>query len=232
MKQIDLDTLTPAQLDELRSQLAEKEKADKERIRKERESYKGIVTQTVKEQFLKLQNLSSELSLVKADIFGQFASIIELKNELYGTKSGQQSHTFTDDDGRSISIGYRQIESFDDTLDMGIAKVREYIDSLAVDENSARIVDLVNKLLKKDAKGNLKASRVLDLQNFADKVQNPLLIEGVNIIREAYKPTRSSIFIEAESRDVAGTGAAMPVPLSITSVDFPEGTNIRMEVFK
>jgi hypothetical protein len=30
----------------------------------------------------------------------------------------------------------------------------------------------------------------------------------------------------------AGTGAAMPVPLSITSVDFPEGTNIRMEVFK
>lgn len=232
MNKIDLNNLTPAQLAELKNQVAEKEKADKERIRKERENYKDIVTQTVKEQFSKLQNLSSELSLVKADIFGQFASIIELKNELYGTRSGQQSHTFTDDDGRSISIGYRQIESFDDTLDMGIAKVREYIDSLAIDDNSARLVELVNRLLKKDSKGNLKANRVLDLQNLADQVQNPLLIEGVNIIREAYKPTRSSIFIEAEHKDVAQTGQAVPVPLSITSVDFPEGTSIRMEVFK
>jgi hypothetical protein len=232
MKQFDLDKMTPAQLAELKAQLAEKEKAEKEHIRKERESYKNIVTQTVKEQFVKLQNLSSELSLLKADIYGQFASIIELKNELYGTKSGQASHTFTDDEGRSITIGYRQIESFDDTLDMGIAKVREYIDSLAVDENSARLVELVNRLLKKDAKGNLKANRVLDLQNLADKVQNPLLIEGVTIIREAYKPSRSSIFIEAEVKDLANTGQSVPVPLSITSVDFPAGTNIRMEVFK
>ena len=232
MKQIDLDTLTPVQLEELENQLTAKKLANAERIRKERESYKGIVSQTVKEQFLKLQNLSSELSLIKADIFGQFASIIELKNELYGAKSGQQSHTFTDDDGRSISIGYRQIDAFDDTLDMGIAKVRAFIDSLAVDENSAKIVELVNRLLKKDSKGNLKASRVLDLQNLAAKEQNPLLIEGVNIIREAYKPTRSSIFIEAEFKDIDQTGKSVPVPLSITSVDFPEGTNIRMEVFK
>lgn len=232
MKPIDLDRLTPAQIDELKVQLAEKEKADKERVKNERESYKNIVNQTVKEQFTKLQNLSSQLSLLKAEIYGQFAAIIELKTELYGAKSGQQSHTFTDDDGRSISIGYRQVESFDDTLDMGISKVREYIDSLAVDDNTAKLVDLVNRLLKKDIKGNLKANRVLDLQNLADKVQSPLLTEGVTIIREAYKPTRSSIFIEAEHKDSTKTGASVPVPLSITSVEFPEGTNVRMEVFK
>ncbi len=230
MLNLEIDKLTPEQIKELEAQLEAKRMAEKNRIKAERENYKGLVNATVSEQFQKLNQISSMLSIAKADIYRQFAAIIELKQELYGAKSGQMSHTFTDDEGHSITIGWRMIDEFDDTLDQGIAKVREYIESLAIDDNSARLVEMINKLLKKDAKGNLKANRVLDLQNLADKVQNPLLIEGVTIIRESYKPSKSVIFVEAEQKDTMGK--KQPVPLSITSVDFPEGYEPNVEVFK
>jgi hypothetical protein len=230
IKQIEIEDLTPDQLKQLEQKIADKKLADANRIKSERENYKSIVSNTVGEQIKVLHNVSDLLSLAKADIYRQFAAIIELKQELYGSKSGQMSHTFTDDEGHSITIGWRVVDTFDDTLDQGIAKVREYIESLAIDDNSANLVDMINKLLKKDAKGNLKANRILDLQNLADKEQNPLLIEGVTIIRESYKPAKSVIFIEAEQVDQMGK--KQPVCLSITSVDFPEGYTPNLEVFK
>jgi hypothetical protein len=149
---------------------------------------------------------------------------------LYGSKSGQQSHTFSDEDGNTITVGFRTIDNFDDTLDMGIAKVREYLDSLAVDAKTSKLIDMINRLLKKDAKGNLKPSRILDLQNLADKEQDPLLTEGVIIIRESYKPQRSAIFIEAETRDAEQK--RISIPLSITSVEFPDDYEPDIDVFK
>jgi MinD superfamily P-loop ATPase len=114
---------------------------------------------------------------------------------------------------------------------MGISIVREYIDSLAVDQNSADLVDMLNKLLKKDAKGNLKPNRILDLQNLADQKQNETLNKGVEIIRESYKAKRSAIFIEAAVPDTI-PGTSKSVALSITSADFPEGFTPNFDVFK
>ena len=152
-KTIDLKQLSPEQKADLMEQLKSENAAKKNREKAERESYKTIVGSTVEEQFVKLEQLSSNLSIAKADIYRQFAAIIELKQELYGAKSGQMSHTFTDEDGRSITIGWRQVDEFNDTLDMGIALISEYITTLAIDENSANLVEMINRLLKKDAQG-------------------------------------------------------------------------------
>ena len=124
-KEINLNDLTPEQVKGLVDQLKKQEAAKKEREKAEKDQYRTIVGQTVAEQFKKLEEISSKLSIAKADIYRQFAAIIELKQELYGSKSGQSSHTFTDDEGRSITIGWRQVDSFDDTLDMGITKIRD-----------------------------------------------------------------------------------------------------------
>jgi hypothetical protein len=230
MKDIEIEDLTPEQLEQLELKLAAKKQAKKDALANERASYKELVNQTVREQIIDLQSVSNMLSLAKAEVYGSFAAIIQLKQELYGAKSGQQSHTFTDDDGNSVTIGFRVIDKFDDTLDMGISLIREYITGLAVDANSANLVDMINSLLKKDAKGNLKPNRVLDLQNLADKVQNEQFYKGVEIIRASYKPVRSAIFIEAEVLDSIGKKQA--VQLSITSVDFPEGFEPNFEIFK
>lgn len=227
---IEIDKLTPEQLASLEQQIAAKKQAEKDRIAQERNNYKELVSKTVHDHIIELQTVNNMLSLVKANVFGSFASLIELKNELYGVKSGQQSHTFTDESGNSITIGFRVIDRFDDTLDMGIACVREYINSLAIDENTSKLVDMINNLLKKDAKGNLKPNRILDLQNLADEIRNESFYKGVEIIRSSYKPIRSALFVEAEVVD--SIGAKQAVALSITSAEFPEGFTPNFEVFK
>ncbi len=230
MDQIDLDQLTPEQIEALEARLLAKQQAEKAQKEKNIADYKELVARTVSGQIIELQQVSNMLSLAKANVFGNFAAIIELKQELYGAKSGQQSHTFSDNNGNSITIGYRVLEKFDDTLDMGISLVNKYLDSLATDEKSKRLVGYINKLLKKDAKGNLRASRVVELQNIADKEDNPDLTEGVEIIRKSYKPVRSRIFIEAET--TGDNDKKQSVGLSITSVDFPEGFKSNVEVFQ
>ena len=228
-KTIDLKQLSPEQKADLMEQLKSENAAKKNREKAERESYKTIVGTTVAEQFVKLEQLSSNLSIAKADIYRQFAAIIELKQELYGAKSGQMSHTFTDEDGRSITIGWRQVDEFNDTLDMGIALISEYITTLAIDENSANLVEMINRLLKKDAKGNLKPNRIMDLRNLADKIGNEQLTKGVEIVMAAYRPSRSVIFVEADKKDAQGKRQS--VALSITSAPFPEGYEPNFNVF-
>jgi len=225
-----MQSLSPEQMKALEIEIENNKLAEQNKLKAERDNYKGLVNQTVREQIIDLQSVTNMLSLAKANVYGSFAAIISLKQELYGAKSGQQSHTFTDDDGNSITIGWRVIDKFDDTLDMGISLIREYIGSLAVDEKTSQLVDMINNLLKKDAKGNLKPNRILDLQNLADKQQNEQLNKGVEIIRASYKPVRSAIFIEAETLD--NIGRKIPVSLSITSADFPEGFEPNFEIFK
>ena len=152
----------------------------------------------------------------KLEIFRSFEAILELKEELYGIKETQRSHTFTTSDGNlSIIIGHRVIDSFDDTVHSGIAKVKDYISKLTTNEKP-ELEKLIDLLLKKDKNGNLKASRVLELEAIANENGDETLLEGVKIIKEAYKPSKSSTYVEAYYKDK--TGRMISVPLSITSV--------------
>ncbi|MBI9065428.1 MAG: DUF3164 family protein [Marinilabiliaceae bacterium] len=224
MSPIDLDQLTPAQEEALLQKLQAKQAAEAANVKAEREIYKETVGKTVAETIKEMEVISSMLSRSKANVFNNFSALLEMKKELYGYKEGQQSHTFTNALGQSIEVGFRQIDGWDDTVDAGIAKVNEYIDSLATNEETGKLVKFIQNLLKKDAKGNLKANRVLELKNLAESVNSPLFTDGVQIIQEAYKPVRSAYFIEASYKD--DTSKKCSVPLSITTVDFPEGFEV------
>ena len=70
------------------------------------------------------------------------------------------------------------------------------------------------RLLAKDQKGTLKASRVLQLRKMAEETGNEQFIEGVRIIEESYQPTVTKQFIRA---DVKGdNGEWVSIPLSVT----------------
>ena len=94
-------------------------------------------------------------------------------------------------------------------------KVKDYISKLTTNEQP-ELEKLIDLLLKKDKNGNLKASRVLELEAIANENGNETLLEGVKIIKEAYKPSKSSTYVEAYYKDK--TGRMISVPLSITSV--------------
>lgn len=186
----------------------------------DRESYKQLVLETVPKAMFKLCKASEIISDAKTETFKYFEDILDLKNQVYGLKEKQQSHTFSTDK-EEIQIGYRINEGWDDTVTAGIAKVEAFINSLSKDEETGTLVSMLFNMLKKDSKGNLKGSRVLELQKAAADSKNEDFIDGVAIIAAAYKPVRSSWFIEASL--INEDGSKTPVPLSMSSVGFLSG---------
>lgn len=209
---VDITKMTPEEKKEMLRALQTEE--DKEKNK--RNEYKELVKEIVEKNFEELEKVSELLTKVKKNVFEDFETALQMKAELYGIRENQQSHTFSTDEGLTIIIGHRIIDTFDDTVHTGIAKVRQYIQNIASGEKK-EVEMMLDLLLKKDKNGNMKANRVLELKKIAEKVNDYDFLDGVKIIEAAYKPTKSSTFIEAYCK--GGHGKKLSVPLSISSVD-------------
>ena len=123
---MDLSKLSVSERAALKAQLDAEEKAERSRIERERETYKQLVDATVKASVTKLQSLSTEMMRIKQEVFNEFGTVINLKNELFKTKSGRQTDTFTTSDSRmSLTLGNRVNEGWDDTVEAGIDMVSD-----------------------------------------------------------------------------------------------------------
>ena len=214
---MDIRNLTKEEREELKAQLEAEEKAEKARVENEREEYKRLVDASVRSAVGKLQKLSDEMMRVKREVFEEFDTLIRMKNELFRVKLDRKTDTFTTGDGvMSITLGSRTNEGWDDTVEAGIAKVKEYLGTLAKDDNSAALVETVMGLLAKDRKGALKANKVLELERLAVKSQDKEFLDGIGIIKAAYRPVPTCQFISVETKDEKGN--ATPLPLSLSAM--------------
>lgn len=212
---MDLSQMTKEQRAELKAQLEAEERAENARIDQERETYKQMVDTAVSSSVKKLQMLSAEMMRVKQEVFQEFGSIIDMKNELFKVKLDRKSDTFSTRDGAmTLTLGSRTNEGWDDSVDAGIAKVKEYLATLAKDENSAALVETVMGLLAKDRKGTLKANKVLELERLAIKTQDKDFMDGIRIIKDAYRPVPTCQFISVETKDEKGNSVSLPLSLS------------------
>ena len=69
---------------------------------------------------------------------------------------------------------------------------------------------MVFRLLSRDAKGTLKASRIVQLRKVAEDTGDVRFMEGVRIIEESYQPEVSKKFIRAEVKDKNGMWKCVP----------------------
>ena len=228
-------TMTAEQLAQWEAFQAEQAKKEAAELRKQqRETYAQMVDEELATAIPELMNLSAGIKTVKDTVFGNFAAIIDMKADLFGTKDGgQYSHTFTNSDSTlRLTLGVNTVDGYRDTLEDGIAMVRGYIESLATDDKTQALVSAVLRLLSRDGQGNLKASRVLQLRKMAEDSGDDQFLEGVRIIEESYQPSITRRYIRAQRKDPK-TGAWVNIPLGITDVDLllenetapePEGT--------
>ena len=209
MDRIDISVLTPEQRAKLLAELEAEKRAEKENRRKELEAYEQLKDTQVKATFKELQNISSSLELAKQKIFDEFELLLKMKKELFGLTEermlSQESHTFTTSDGSiSIIIGHNVIDSWDESVKIGIERVNKWLGKLAKDEESAVLVGLIRDLLKPNKDGVLKANRILDLSKKASELGDRELIDAVELIRDSYRPTRTSTFVKARYTDERG----------------------------
>lgn len=212
---MDITNLTKEEREQLLAQLSEEKRQEELRVQNERESYKELVDSTVKSAVKKLQALSNEMMLVKQEVFRDFAELIATKNELFSVKVNRQSDSFTTSDGTmNITLGNRTNEGWDDTVEAGIEKVKEYMSSLATNEETAMLIETIMGLLSKDRKGTLKANKVLELERLAVKSQDAKFLEGIKIIKDAYRPVPTCQFISVRIKDKEGKEQQLPLSLS------------------
>ena len=200
---------------------AEREKkAAEERRRQQREEYTKMVDDELAAAIPELQAVSEDIKAVKAKVFENFRTVLELKGEMFKDKKGMDmgfaTHCFTDSAGTMrIRLGQYLNDNYLDTAEEGVAMIQDYISGLATDEKTQALVKMVLKLLAKDAKGTLKAQRILQLRKIAEESGSEQFIEGVRVIEEAYRPIPTRTFLRAEVKDPE-TGGWKQIPLGMT----------------
>ncbi len=192
-------------------------KAAEEKAKADREMYRQMVDEEIENSIPVLLGISEEIKESKQKVLDNFKAILAMKSDLFKTKmrNDQRSHTFTNSAGdKRITLGVYVTDGYRDTVEDGIAIVKEYIASLANDEKTQALVNMVFRLLSRDAKGTLKASRIVQLRKVAEDTGDARFMEGVRIIEESYQPEVSKQFIRAEMKD--RNGMWRPIPLGMT----------------
>lgn len=188
----------------------------KEQAKRDREAYRDLVDETIENAIPLLHDLSQGIKETKLAVLNDFRSVIDMKADVLKLKKdGQRSDTFTNSAGdKRITVGFYETDGYRDTVEDGIAIVKEYIEGLANNEETRALVKMVLRLLARDAKGTLKASRIVQLRKIAEESKNERFMEGVQIIEEAYQPAISKQFIRAEVKN--DNGAWVAIPLGMT----------------
>ena len=208
--------MTAEELEQFEQFKAAQAKATKaEMQRQNRDAYKTLVDETINAMFPELETVSENLATKKTSVYDAFQKALLLKQDVYDVKADQKSNTFTNTEGtKRIILGQYVTDNYDDTVNEGISKVKEYIGSLAKDADSRMLVDAILRLLSKDQQGNLKASRVMQLRKMANESGSDLFIDGVNIIEASYRPAASKFYVRAEKKN--DQGAWVNIPLGMT----------------
>lgn len=194
----------------------QQKKAAAEKARKDRETYGQLVDEQIGKAIPMLRELSGDIRTVKGKVIENFRQILDMKAEvLKRTKDGQKSHTFTNSEGNMrITIGRCVVDGWRDTVEDGIAIVKESVIGLIKDDQTKALINQIMRLIARDQAGNLKANKVLQLDKLAAELDNDRLNEGIAIIKEAHIPNFSKTYIRAEYQDTNGMWQYIPLGMT------------------
>lgn len=215
MEQVTMSAEERQEFEAFKAAKAKKEAEQK--AKEQRELYSKMVDEEIENSIPELSSLSEQIKTTKETVYGNFKTILEMKQEIFASKikDSQRSHTFTNSEGnKRITLGVYVTDGYRDTVEEGIDIVKEVISGFANSAETEALVKMVLKLLSRDAKGTLKASRIVQLRKIAEESGNDRFIEGVKIIEEAYQPAVSKQYVRAEMKDEKGQWKVIPLGMT------------------
>lgn len=196
---VDINALTPAEKKALMKQLADQEKAEKNKLKADKVAYKDLSNEFVLKHIDGLVERQQGMEILVQGIFKDYSKILDLKSDIFGEDvRDQESHTITHPDGScSITIGYNINISFDGTESAGISKIKNYLLSLTSDDEIAvKLHKMVNVLLRPNKKtGMLNPASIIQLNQMRDDVASLEFDEGLDIIIAAQSRAKSSMYV-------------------------------------
>jgi len=201
---------------------AKAKQAAQEKREQEIQAYKKLVDEAISQTVPEAHCIQEMLTRTKDGIMDRFRTVIDMKEELFvgskQLKDGRYSDTFTNSESTMrVTVGYNTLDAYDDTYTAGVEMVNTYIESLATDDKSKQLADMVTTLLRERSKaGQLKAQNVLRLEQMAAESKDETFIEGMRIIREAYRPQKSKQFVKVEVKSPE-TNEWVPITMNMTN---------------
>ena len=201
---------------------AKAKQAAQEKREQEIQAYKKLVDEAISQTVPEAHCIQEMLTRTKDGIMDRFRAVIDMKEELFvgskQLKDGRYSDTFTNSESTMrVTVGYNTLDAYDDTYTAGVEMVNTYIESLATDDKSKQLADMVTTLLRERSKaGQLKAQNVLRLEQMAAESKDETFIEGMRIIREAYRPQKSKQFVKVEVKNPE-TNEWVPITMNMTN---------------
>lgn len=194
---VNLNDLTPEQKKQLLQEAKEDLKVQKVKKAENYNAFKELSAEFVSRNISPLLDLHTLNEKAILSLFQDFEPVLAIRKELYGDKH-QDSYTSTLPDGsQSITIGHNVIISFDGTESEGVQKIKEYLATLASDDDNAKKLSAsLNLLLKPNGKtGMLKPNVVLQLNALRDQYNDENFDEGIEIIEKAQIFTRTTQYV-------------------------------------
>ncbi len=200
MSKINLQDLTPEERKQLLQDAKELQKKEKATRKQNIVAYKELSEEYVNEHIDSLVHHHEITDVLIEKLWKGFKDIKELKAEIYGNKVNEQdSHTSTLKDGSaSITIGYNTSIGFDGTETEGVAKIKDFINSLSSDDDKNRKLSAaVNTFLKPNGKtGMLNPSKIIELSKLKEDYNDERFDEGLEIIFNAQIKRQNSMYVE------------------------------------
>ena len=130
-------------------------KAAADKARKDRKVYGQMVDEEIEQALPMLRELSGDIRTVKEQVLDNFRQILDMKADvLKRTKDGQKSHTFTNSTGdKRITIGRCVVDGWRDTVEDGIAIVKEAVMGLIKDDETKAMINQIMRLIARDQNG-------------------------------------------------------------------------------
>lgn len=199
MQNINLESLSAKERQALVQQAKEIVKKEKQAQENNRKAFKEMSVAFVNNHIdWWVHHKEITLQAIES-LYKEFNPLLSLKAEAYGVHINEQdSHTFTLEDGSaSITLGYNVTIGFDGTENAGVQKIKNFIGSLASDdENVTKLSKMVNTFLKPNAKtGMLNPAKIIELSKLRDEFNNAEFNDGIEIIFNAQQRRQNSMYV-------------------------------------
>lgn len=200
---IDIKQLSADDRKAIKAQIAQEEKAEKEKRKGDVATLKELGTEFLIQNIEALVFRQDDMEKMIATVFKDLTGYLELKANIYGLeKLDQDSHTVTHPDGScSITIGYNPGVVFDGTETAGVQKIMNYLTALTGEdddenENTIKLSKAVKFFLKPNLKtGMLNPGRIIQLNQMRSDFNSPEFDEAMDIIVDAQNKTKGSAYV-------------------------------------
>jgi hypothetical protein len=197
----DITSLTQEQKNELKKQLAQEAKQEKEKKQGDIATLKELQNNFLEQNIDSLVNRQGEMETMVNELFTNFSDILSLKAQVYGLdRLEQDSHTITSADGTaSITIGQNVNITFDGTEGTGVQKIMNYLTAISGDdgnEDMIKMSETVKLLLKPSLKTKmLNPAKIIQLNAMRATYNSPEFDEGMDIIVNAQIRQKGSSYV-------------------------------------